>query len=227
MKITIKQCEHKEIKIIENVLYLDNETYKAGEIIIGFIDDNYIEGRLLVLGRDMYFLQNTYNGSRPERVYDFYGFKYSWSFSEGANSFSSGLNLFNYKKEKDFNIEELELKYPLPSFAIDKYSVFRQLSSSKNLFNLSPIAECCGATLLCYFRRDGCDNEYLYSESEVNEINQYLKNSMTSNKIAYLLKENESQAISFLVEKLNFKIIDEFKNSNTGNYIQILSRNDI
>lgn len=227
MEITIDQCKHTKIEITKNGLYLDNNEYKTGEIIIGFIESKDVEGRLYILENKLYFLQNKKYGSAPESG-DKLNFKYGWNFSVVGNLFTCDVKLFNYKKEKDFNIEELELKYPKPTFMLDNYSYLRQTTTNKNLFKLSPIPECCGATLLNNFRRDNTDfnPEYIYSDLEINEINQYLKN-MTTNKIAYLLVSTESQAITFLTEKLNFKIIDEFRNSNTSNLIQLLSRNDI
>ena len=227
MDITIKQCEQEEIKIIENVLFLDNNEYRIGEIIIGFIESKKVEGRLYIFENNLYFLQNLKNGASPPSGNKL-NFKYSWSFSKRSNSFTSGVKLFNYKKEKDFNIEKLELKYPKPTFMMDSYSVLRKTSTNKDVFKISSIPDCCGATLLSQFRRDGLKSspKYVYSDSEINEIDQFLKNTLTSNKIAYLLKNEESHAIEFLINKLNFKIVDEFKNSNTSNLIQLLSRND-
>lgn len=225
MKITIEQCEHKEVKCIKNVLYLDDNGYKENDIIIGFIERDYVEGMLIKEGEYFYFAQNTKNGSKP-RDGGTINFKYSWCFKVEKNTFNYGVKLFNYKKEDNFDIKELELKYPIPTFKLDKYNIFRNISSNKELFRTSPIPECCGATLFSSFRRNSRNEEYQYSEIEINEINQFLKHNITSNKIAYLLKENESQAINFLVNKLNFKIVDEFKNSSTSNIIQLLSRND-
>ena len=110
----------------------------------------------------------------------------------------------------------------------DTYYYNTIFDKNKDVFKISSIPDCCGATLLSQFRRDGLKSspKYVYSDSEINEIDQFLKNTLTSNKIAYLLKNEESQAIEFLINKLNFKIVDEFKNSNTSNLIQLLSRND-
>lgn len=225
MNITIEQSEHKEVKYIKNVLYLDDNEYKENDIIIGFIKGDYVEGRLIKGDEYFYFAQNLKNGSKPDDGCTF-NFKYSWSFRVEKNTFNSGVRLFNYKKEDNFDIKELELKYPIPTFKLDKYHIFRNISSNKELFKTSPIPECCGATLFSSFKRNSSNEEYKYSEIEIDEINQFLKYNITSNKIAYLLKESESQAINFLINKLNFKIVDEFKNSNTSNIIQLLSRND-
>lgn len=227
MKITIKQCGHKKVELKNDVLYLDDNAYKSGDIIIGFINKESVEGRLYIFENNLYFLQNLKNGASPP-LGNKLNFKYSWSFSKIDKSFSEDVKLFNYKKEKDFNIEKLELKYPKPTFMMDSYSVLRKTSTNRDVFKISPIPDCCGATLLSQFRRDSLKSspEYVYSDLETNEIDQFLKNNITSNKIAYLLKNEESQAIEFLINKLNFKIVDEFKNSNTQNIIQLLSRND-
>ena len=58
MKITIKQCEHKEVKCIKNVLYLDDNEYKENDIIIGFIEKDYVEGRLIKGDEYFYFVKN-------------------------------------------------------------------------------------------------------------------------------------------------------------------------
>ena len=178
MDITIKQCEQEEIKIIKNVLFLDNNEYRIGEIIIGFIESEKVEGRLYIFENNLYFLQNLKNGSSPPSRNKL-NFKYSWSFSKRGESFNSDVKLFNYKKEKDFNIEKLELKYPKPIFMIDNYSVLRKTSTNRDVFKILPIPECCGATLLNSFRRNSIVNpEYVYSDLETNEIDQFLKNNL-------------------------------------------------
>ena len=228
MEITIEQCENKRIKKINNILYLDDKRYKDNDILLGFINNVFVEGRLHISESNLYFLQNLKNGSRPVHGL-ISNFSKSWQFGvEDFQGFTSNVKLFNYKKETDFNIEELELKYPITNFITDSYSNFIERSTNNILFKLKQVPHCCGAVILSDFRENEAFSlEYDFSEEEIKELNFILKKNMTTNKIAYLLKEKESKAIEFLVEKLNFKIIDEFKNNNTGNSIQILSRNDI
>jgi hypothetical protein len=228
MEITIKQCEHKEVKKEGNVLYLDGCKYNDGDIIVGFIEKRYFEGRICITKERNHLLQNAKDGSRPDNSYKMLNFTKSWEFSVSSNSeFTSGVSLFNYKKESEFNINELELKFPLPNFMIDGYNRFVKKSGDNSLFQLTPIAHCCGATLLSDFKSNEEAEVYNVLDEEIVEIDLILRTNMTSNKIAYLLKTNESAAIAFLTEKLNFKIIDEFKNKNTSRTIQILSRNDL
>lgn len=225
MDITIEQCEHEEIKKVSNVLYLDDKQYKNNDILLGFINDIFVEGRLHINESNLYFLQHLENGSRPNSG-AMLNFSKSWEFSVNTSqTFTSDVKLFNYKKEPDFNIEELELKYPIPNFIIDGYNNFVKKSGNQILFRLKDFPHCCGAIILSDFRKNN-NNVYNLSDEEIKEIDSFLKNNMTSNKIVYLLKNKESEAITFLTEKLNFKIIDEFKNKNTFNIIKILSRND-
>lgn len=225
MNITIEQCEHKEIKQVRDVLYLDGKQYKNNDILLGFIYDFFVEGRLHINESNSYFLQHVKEGSRPS-FGAMLNFNKSWEFSvQNSQTFTSNVKLFNYKKEPDFNIKELELKYPIPNFIIDGYGNFMKKSKNQIFFKLKNVQHCCGATILSDFKENN-SNIYNLSNEEIKEVDSFLKNNMTSNKIAYLLKNEESEAITFLTEKLNFKVIDEFINKNTFNNIKILSRND-
>jgi len=233
MNITLKDTQHEKVERSGNSIIIDGCVYHNHNVIIGFIEDTYVEGRLVIEEKNLNFVQNEVAGSKPNNK-DTVGFKYGWNFNinlydSPKYSFISGVSLYNYKKNKNFNIQELEDKYPFPELYFNKYDRLYHKTSNISFFKVKEIEKCCGAVLLYDFNMDytGIKEKYdSLTDEHIEDINNYIKNNLNSNKIVYLLTKSEQRSIDFLIEKLNFVIKDTFINKNTKNEIVILSRND-
>lgn len=224
-----------KIEIKEGILYLNNNPYGNGETIIGTIKGTEIRGVLRIcesaIGHNTCYFCHTdpnYKGSKPEDKNTF-GFPYSWIFNKLTDeSFTENVILFDYKGKK-MDIEKFKIN---KHFCIEKgneviLAVYEnnKITEGSTLFKFRQIENCCGAILLHNFQNNSPYENYdLLKKEELDAISTYLTNTKT-NKIAYLLKIKESNAIN-LLEKLNFKIVNEFTNSNTANKIAILLRNN-
>jgi len=231
MNIKKEQIQKEPCQIKDNSLIIGEQSYYTNDIVIGYISNQYFEGRILVGINGITLLQNETNTGVLAEKYNNLGFKYMYTSGLYGDVLGSGVLLYNYKKDETTieNIKLLNEKYPLPNLHINKYGRLISLKHSCTFFRVKEIELCCGAVLLYDFPR-----RYLYNshscydklnEEDIAELNDYIEKYLNTNKICYLLKDSESESINFLTKHLKFKIVDEFTNKNTANKLKILSRN--
>jgi len=228
MNITKKEIKKEPYILDNNRLTIGEQHYFTNDIVYGFIFDKYFEGRIVLQPMSITIFQNEINTGNT--VNNNLGFKYAYSFSVFGGQISNSLLIYNYKKDNNNEyIKLLNEKYPLPNLHINKYGGLINLKHNTVLFKTKEIEKCCGAVLLYDFPRKYRDTESNYSEftkEDIDELDDYMTKYLNTNKICYLLESTEMDSIEFLTKNLKFKVVDDFKNKNTGNNLSILSRNN-
>lgn len=211
-----------ELKEDKNGLYLDidNKIYRNKDICKVSIKNKACIAELELNSNGRFYLhQDEENGMRSPYYSPI--FKYSWTFSiisfrsNTGESFSDDIVIIDIATKEDIEYREKVKECTCD----EKGIIYKEAYIIKWFKQAYP--SCCGSIIL---HNIVIQNPLNLSSEQYSIIKKVFDTfSFKLNFNCILRKDYQIDEIKFLTEKLGFRIIDEFKNPNSENILQILS----
>jgi hypothetical protein len=192
----------------------DKEIKHGQKITASIANDKPVECRLSILNDNKFYLCQNYK--KGEYCNDTFEYAFSWTFNKrNKDDFTD--NILIHEVFDDIYIPKDGFIYSTgvneKEFCIMAKEYKEKSLVSKISFSIQNYPSCCGSNIIHYIKYSGCNDKFL----------KKVKNKLIENYInltAILIKEQKE-----VFEKMDFKQINSFINTNSGNRLYMYAWN--